>query len=211
LSRFLQFVVDQHLEGKDGEIKESVIALEVFGRGPYHDPKQDSIVRTEAARLRARLAEYYGDEGKNDALVIEMPKGGYAPIFRQAAIEPAMTRSGPAVNVPRSGPSGFLEMDYSGRMETRKSIARRNWHAAAAWMALVAIAGRRSRFGVLGCRIFLTRSAPGCREGDLPPFGLIQQKIRGMRDRRRLCVGRSLWPIAYVAGTGGCGAFRLAF
>lgn len=64
LARFLQFVVEQHLEGKDDEIKESVIALEVFGRGPDHDPKQDSIVRTEAGRLRARLSEYYVGEGE---------------------------------------------------------------------------------------------------------------------------------------------------
>ncbi len=58
LARFLRFVVEQHLEGRDGEIKESVIAIEVFGRSPDHDPRQDSIVRTEAARLRARLGEY---------------------------------------------------------------------------------------------------------------------------------------------------------
>jgi Tol biopolymer transport system component len=98
LARFLKFVVEQHLEGRDGEIKESVIALEVFGRGPDHDPKQDSIVRTEAARLRARLGEYYLGTGKNDGWVIELPKGGYAPVFRQAY--PGMTTLGAAANSP---------------------------------------------------------------------------------------------------------------
>jgi tetratricopeptide (TPR) repeat protein len=82
LSRFLRFIVDRRLEGRDGEIKESVLAVEVFGRAADHDPKQDSIVRTEAARLRARLNEYYGGPGKNDALVIEVPRGGYVPEFR---------------------------------------------------------------------------------------------------------------------------------
>jgi hypothetical protein len=77
LSRFLRFVVEQHLAGKDAEIKESLIAVEVLRRSPDHDPKQDSIVRTEAARLRARLSEYYLGEGKGDPLVIELPKGGY--------------------------------------------------------------------------------------------------------------------------------------
>src|SRR6266851_3945951 len=77
MARFLRFVVEQHLDGKDSELKESVIAIEVFGRRPDHDPTQDSIVRTEAGRLRARLAEYYIGEGKSDALVIELPKGGY--------------------------------------------------------------------------------------------------------------------------------------
>jgi TolB-like protein/Tfp pilus assembly protein PilF len=83
LSRFLRFVVERHLEGKDDELKESVIGVEVFGRRADYNPKQDSIVRTEAGRLRARLSEFYIGEGKNDPLVIELPKGGYTPSFRQ--------------------------------------------------------------------------------------------------------------------------------
>src|SRR5260370_26967894 len=56
LSRFLRFVVERHLEGRDQELKESLIAIEVFGRPPGHDSKQDPIVRTEASRLRAPKA-----------------------------------------------------------------------------------------------------------------------------------------------------------
>ena len=76
LGRFLRFVVEKHLEGRDDEIKEYVVAVEVFGRRPDHDPKQDSIVRTEAGRLRARLSEYYLGDGKDDPVIIELPKGG---------------------------------------------------------------------------------------------------------------------------------------
>jgi serine/threonine-protein kinase len=82
LSRFLRFVVERSLEGKESELKESVIAIEVFGRRADYDPKLDSIVRTEAGRLRARLAEYYAGEGSADPVVIELPKGGYTPVFR---------------------------------------------------------------------------------------------------------------------------------
>ena len=82
MSRFLRFLAERHLDGQDNQLKESVIAVEVFGRKPDHDPLQDSIVRTEAGRLRGRLAEYYVDEGKDDAIVIELPKGGYTPAFR---------------------------------------------------------------------------------------------------------------------------------
>src|SRR5215471_3814398 len=95
LSRFLRFVVEQHLAGRDAEIKESLIAVEVLGRNPDHNPKQDSIVRTEAARLRARLSEYYLGEGKDDPLVIEVPKGGYVPVLRPIA---------PAVRTEAPGP-----------------------------------------------------------------------------------------------------------
>jgi TolB-like protein len=89
LSRFLRYVVEGYLEGKSAELKESVLAIEVFGRKP-DTTRQDSIVRTEATRLRARLAEYYGDEGRHDPLIIELPKGGYTPRFHPAeVVEPA--------------------------------------------------------------------------------------------------------------------------
>jgi serine/threonine-protein kinase len=85
LSGFLRFVVEGHLEGKDHELKESVIAVEVFGRSPGFDSRLDPVVRTEAVRLRARLSDYYLKDGKADALVIELPKGGYVPRFREIA------------------------------------------------------------------------------------------------------------------------------
>src|SRR5262245_35673662 len=84
LSRFLRFVVERHLEGRDNELKESLIAIEAFGRPPDYDPKRDPIVRAEASRLRARLSEYYLAQGKDDAVVIELPKGGYVPVVRSA-------------------------------------------------------------------------------------------------------------------------------
>jgi TolB-like protein/Flp pilus assembly protein TadD len=87
LSRFLRFVVEGHLDGKDQELKESIIAIEVFGRRPDFDSKLDPVVRTEAARLRARLNEYYIKEGQSDPLVIELPKGGYVPRFREVSEE----------------------------------------------------------------------------------------------------------------------------
>ena len=93
LSRFLRFVVEGHLEGKDLELKESVIAVEVFGRRPDFDSRLDPVVRTEAVRLRTRLSDYYLKDGQADALIIELPKGGYIPRFREAAIEPSVTEA----------------------------------------------------------------------------------------------------------------------
>jgi TolB-like protein/Flp pilus assembly protein TadD len=102
LRRFLRFVFERHLEGRDQEIKESLIAVEVFDRKPDYDPKQYSIVRTEAGRLRARLAEYYAGEGSRDPVVIELPKGGYVPAFREAA--PTVEISAPSRPLPGRAP-----------------------------------------------------------------------------------------------------------
>jgi eukaryotic-like serine/threonine-protein kinase len=78
-SRFLRFVTEQLLEGRTGEIKESVIAIETFGRDPSFDSKSDPVVRVEARRLRDRLSAYYATEGVEDPVLITLPKGGYVP------------------------------------------------------------------------------------------------------------------------------------
>src|SRR5689334_4868612 len=80
-SNFLRFVVLRALAGRTGEIKESVIAVEAFGRSPSFDSKSDAIVRVEARRLRDRLDSYYRREGADDPVVISLPKGGYIPEF----------------------------------------------------------------------------------------------------------------------------------
>ena len=52
-------------------------------------------MRTEADRLRSRLAEYYLGEGKDDPLIIELPKGGYVPLLRASATKSADVPSRP--------------------------------------------------------------------------------------------------------------------
>src|ERR1700704_1271095 len=70
---FLRFVVHAKLDGKAGEIKETVIATEVYGRSSDYDPKADSIVRVEASRLRQKLRSFYESEGRNSGLRFHLP------------------------------------------------------------------------------------------------------------------------------------------
>lgn len=83
--KFLRFVVEQTLAGREDEIKEAVIGIEVLGRPASYDPRSDPIVRVEAGRLRTRLVAYYQSEGLNDPVVIELPKGAYVPRFVERA------------------------------------------------------------------------------------------------------------------------------
>ena len=75
LARFLSFVVETTLAGNSEQIKESLVAIEVYGRRPDYDPQIDSTVRVEAGRLRARLREYQESSGKQDAVQIDCRKG----------------------------------------------------------------------------------------------------------------------------------------
>lgn len=83
LRAFLRFVVETALEGKASEIKESLIAVEVYGRPADYNPQIDSTVRVEAGRLRTRLQKWYDSEGGNERIRIELPKGGYIPVFHR--------------------------------------------------------------------------------------------------------------------------------
>ena len=82
MSRFLKFAVEQSVEGRAGDLKETVLGVEVFDREASYDSRADPVVRVEARRLRDKLREYYEGEGVQDAVIIELPKGGYAPAFR---------------------------------------------------------------------------------------------------------------------------------
>src|SRR5580658_9458211 len=75
--RFLKFVVTETLAGHTDRLKGYTIALEVFDRDVSFDPGIDAIVRVEAARLRAKLREYYEREGRTDPVRFELPKGAY--------------------------------------------------------------------------------------------------------------------------------------
>lgn len=81
LSQLLRFVVELTLQGKEDELKEYRLGVDVFKRGADFDPRVDPIVRIQAAKLRSRLAEYYASDGRGDVIVISIPKGAYVPQF----------------------------------------------------------------------------------------------------------------------------------
>jgi adenylate cyclase len=89
-ARFLRFVVDAALLSPESTIKEFDIGIAVYDRRPDYDPRTDPIVRVEAARLRARLREYY-EITPPEVVRIDIPKGRYVPTF--ISIERGTARS----------------------------------------------------------------------------------------------------------------------
>ncbi|MEK7829488.1 MAG: hypothetical protein AAB401_00295 [Acidobacteriota bacterium] len=94
LRSFLRFVVEKAAENQDSQLKEYVIATEVFGRNNDYNPQVDSTVRVQAGRLRTKLKEYYATEGVNDKVLIDLPKGHYTPIFVYAQRKEAQPMNG---------------------------------------------------------------------------------------------------------------------
>jgi hypothetical protein len=81
LVQLLTFVVSSTLRGEATQLKETTIGVSVFGRSPDYDPKLDTIVRSQAWRLRAKLKKYYASEGADERIIIEIPVGHYVPTF----------------------------------------------------------------------------------------------------------------------------------
>src|SRR4030095_9365620 len=89
LKHFLTFVSSQALQGKGDNLKEYAVGVQVFSRETAFDPRTDPVVRVQARRLRARLERYYREEGQHDEIVVDLPKGGYAPVFRRREVTAA--------------------------------------------------------------------------------------------------------------------------
>lgn len=83
LCKLLRYLAHHSLEHPGVAPKEYQIATEVFGRSEDFDPHLDSMVRVQAGRLRAKLAEYYAADGAHDRIFVEMPKGTYALAFTE--------------------------------------------------------------------------------------------------------------------------------
>ena len=120
LKRLFRFAVDETLAGRSNSLKEHTLGVNVFDRGLSYDPATDPTARVYMARLRSKLIEYYATAGKDDEVVIEIPKGGYTPVFR-----PGARVGAPPVDPPRAIPA-----------VTRRRVP---WSAAAALVALVGV------------------------------------------------------------------------
>jgi hypothetical protein len=105
LRDFLLYVGGQSLKEGCPEIHEQEIGTKVFGRSPSYDRSQDNIVRVNATELRKRIELYFATEGGHETLVLEVPRGGYKPVFHRrvpgAPVHAEITaESGPVDGIP---------------------------------------------------------------------------------------------------------------
>ena len=77
------YLCNRVLDESVDDIHELELGHKVFGRPEHYDTATDNIVRVHASLLRKRLAEHFQTEGINEPLIIEIPRGNYAPIFRK--------------------------------------------------------------------------------------------------------------------------------
>lgn len=140
LSRFLRYICERSLRGDGNALTEHHIGVHVFGRPERYDCSEDNIVRNYARQLRTRLDDYYRWEGRSEALRLEVPRGGYKPVFVPVAADPL-----PAVV---EGPVAVVSPAAIAEPHVSRSL---RW--AVLFLSMVAIA-------LLGVVLALVRSRP---------------------------------------------------
>lgn len=76
--------------GDTSGLKERTLGVTVFGRPPDYDSNQDPIVRSTAAEVRKKIAQYYQEPQHQSELRIEIIAGSYVPEFHAVPVEPVI-------------------------------------------------------------------------------------------------------------------------
>jgi hypothetical protein len=77
LRQILRFLLEKSISGEADQLKEYTVAIEGLGKSVNYDPQHNSAVRIQVSRLRQKLAEYYRGSGKDDLVIVEIPKGRF--------------------------------------------------------------------------------------------------------------------------------------
>ena len=87
LQELLQFLGQSALKDGREQLHEQEIGVKVFGRPENYDTSIDNIVRTNVSDLRKRIETYFANEGAQEPVIIEIPRGRYLPVFRPRVAE----------------------------------------------------------------------------------------------------------------------------
>src|SRR5271165_509758 len=98
LRAFFVHVCRCALDNKPEAATEQQVGISVYDRPPGYNPNDDNIVRSQARLLRLKLEHHFANEGKNEPMIITIPKGRYLPVFETRSEQPAVLRGVPPQN-----------------------------------------------------------------------------------------------------------------
>jgi len=124
--RFLRHLVQCTLKGETARLRELALGVEVFLRRPERfDPRQDSIVRVEARRLRQKLERWYAEEGASARIEFVLTAGRYDVQLRRRELS-ALPRGSVAVFELQPSPALDPVLEATLGAELAAVLARLN-------------------------------------------------------------------------------------
>jgi hypothetical protein len=127
LQQLFAYLCDRALRAPEDHVSEDQIGVAVFDRLSGYDTSVDTIVRVQVSQLRRKLEHYFLADGRDEPIVIDLPKGSYLPLFRSRVEEPVVLPSTPAE--PTAG--------VAPRVIEPRSAVRRPWWAVMALLVVL--------------------------------------------------------------------------
>lgn len=118
LRELLRYLANRSIHGHSAELTEHHIGSAIFGKPRDYSPVEDSSVRVQVRQLRLKLHEYFDGEGRDESWTVEIPKGGYTPVFRHV-------QSSPPPSLPERSPNETSRVDKTS--PHRKSLVVLSW------------------------------------------------------------------------------------
>lgn len=126
LPPLLRYLARHSLQNDRAGLTEHAIGRSVFDKPKDFNPADDSSVRVYMRQLRLRLHEFYQSTGRDEALVVEVPKGGYALVFHPAETTAEHIVAPSAAPLASSPPAVVAP------------AVNRTWKSALPWLLFVA-------------------------------------------------------------------------
>lgn len=181
LRAFFRHVCRCAIEEKPEEATEQQIGINVYERPPGYNPNEDNIVRSQARVLRLKLEHHFANEGKNEAIVISIPKGQYLPIFEARVAD-----------APR-------QLDIVPGSETYRGIPGWQWILGAAALLLIGILITGGTLLFRSKNSILRLSGPSVASNS----GATVPSASGLKENRRTAGVPGLGEIRIAAGRSG--------
>lgn len=142
LTNFLLFVCHRALSGEGSTINEQQIGVHVFRRKAEFNRTDDNIVRNYARMLRKRIDDYFRNEGRDESLIVHIPRGGYVPLFlERTAANQAETGLEEQPGIPPSDQASFESAEQQAAVSTAPEPARRRSFRLALFVAAAIASG----------------------------------------------------------------------
>jgi hypothetical protein len=119
------YICENTLRGTTEELREQRIGEVVFERGHDFRPTDDTIVRVEVRMLRKRLEEYFTTDGKDEPIVISIPKGAYIASFE--------------TRIPSPAPLEVPNVASPGGTHGAAVVAKRRLEASLVWALILGV------------------------------------------------------------------------
>jgi hypothetical protein len=91
MRELLLYLGNRSLDQPGCEIREQDIGMAVFGRPQHYDTVADTIARVNVYDLRKKLDSHFSTDGRDEPVIVSIPKGGYGLEFVAREISPEVS------------------------------------------------------------------------------------------------------------------------